>query len=81
MYSDPFRVSHFAQSLILCSILLLQKLTVADLLKKFPPFVEPECSLPCSQEPSAEPDEANPSVIVMRQGILRQCMHRDSDAR
>jgi hypothetical protein len=35
-------VSHFAQSLIFCSS-LLQKLTVAQLLKKFLPFMEAEC--------------------------------------
>jgi hypothetical protein len=29
-----------------------QKLIVTQLVKNFPPFMEPERSLPCSQEPA-----------------------------
>jgi hypothetical protein len=32
------------------SRVLLEKLTVTELVKKFPSFLEPEGSLPCSQE-------------------------------
>jgi len=43
---------------------LLQKLTGCQLVKKFPEFVEPECSLPHSQMPatypSPEPDQCSP---------------------
>jgi hypothetical protein len=31
---------------------LLEKLTVTQLVKKFPPFMEPKGSLPCSQGPA-----------------------------
>jgi hypothetical protein len=34
---------------------LFEKLTVTQLVKKFPPFMEAEVSLPCSQEPAIGP--------------------------
>jgi hypothetical protein len=45
-------------------IVLLEKLTVAQLDQKFKRFMEPEGPLPCTQEPAttagAEPDESSP---------------------
>jgi hypothetical protein len=45
---------------------LLEKLIFAQLVKKFPTFMELECLLPCSQEPTTgshlEPDEYGPQL-------------------
>jgi hypothetical protein len=45
----------------------LENLTVAQLVKEFPHFMETEGSVPCSQEPSTgpcpEPDEPNPHPV------------------
>jgi hypothetical protein len=45
---------------------LLEKLTVTQLVKKFPTFIKPESSLPCSQQPATGPypksDESNPHL-------------------
>jgi hypothetical protein len=54
-----------ATKLFLWNRILLEKLIVTQLVEKFspPPFMEPEGSLPCSQEPAAgpypEPDESS----------------------
>jgi len=37
------------------SRVILEKLIVTQQVKKFPAFMEPECSLPCSQEPATGP--------------------------
>jgi hypothetical protein len=48
------------------SRVILWKLIVTQLAKKFPPFMEPDGSLPCSQQPTAgpypEPDESSPHL-------------------
>jgi hypothetical protein len=41
--------------LTLWSRVLLEKLIVAQLVKKFPAFMAPEGSLPCPQDPAIEP--------------------------
>jgi hypothetical protein len=41
--------------IIPCSRVLLEKLTATQLVKKFPPYIESEGSLPCSQEPATGP--------------------------
>jgi hypothetical protein len=54
--------------------ILQQKLTVAQLVQKFRTFMEPEHSLPHSQEhatdPYPEPDESNP----YHQNLLPECL-------
>jgi len=48
---------------------LLEKLTVTQLVKKFPAFMEHEGSLPCSQKsasgPYTEPDVSNPYSHIL----------------
>jgi hypothetical protein len=48
-----------------CSSVLREKLTVTQLAKRFPPFVIPESSLPCSQELTTGPYPA-PSTLRSR---------------
>jgi hypothetical protein len=49
--------------------IILEKITVAYLVKKFPLFVEYVGSLPCSQEPATgpypEPDESSPHLHAL----------------
>jgi hypothetical protein len=52
-----------------CSRVLLEKLTVAHLVKKLPAFMEPDGALPCSQElttdPYPESHESNPQFSTL----------------
>jgi len=51
-----------------CGRVPLEKLVVAQLVDKLPAFVEPEASLPCSQQPatgpSREPGEFGPHLLT-----------------
>jgi len=48
---------------------LLYKLTVAQHVKKFPAFMKPEGSLPCSQHPATGPypeaDKSSPQPLIL----------------
>jgi hypothetical protein len=50
-------------------IRVLENLTVAQLAKKFPPFVQPESSLLCSQDfatgPYSEVDKPSPRAYIV----------------
>jgi hypothetical protein len=62
-FEDLFKMVE-TESLTLWSRVLLDKMIFAQLAKKFPSFIEPEVSLPYSQEPATgpcpEPDESSP---------------------
>jgi hypothetical protein len=61
------------------SRVLLEKLTVTQLVKKFPPSMKPESSLSCSQEPTAgyypEPDASTSNLPTLFPKIHLDVIH------
>lgn len=48
---------------------LLERLAVAQLDKEFPTLLDPECPLPCLEDPamglSPEPDDSNLQILIL----------------